>query len=546
MRATPLLTGSKMRGVLSATFTFSPDTLHLKIGASTMHRIVSGSVLLLLATVQPGAACAQESAFFGGRSGIRYEQSPGVFHFVYTCVTGAEISHPAEIAAKVTGSSEEAICWPIAALRMSKSGDKPEASPMVEGRLVISRTHFLFIPNEGKNAAYYADFAPGAAHLEHKPGELTGFFGAKVDSLYKFGFENFCPSCAAGTPVPATTNLKQSDEEFGQVQASLKDFDGALKRVSELSSKMRIGVRGENQPDRGDDPESAHLYSEMNARLAGFCPEPAKSCFHAFAAYEACKSSTWEAECGARPKCSESCFLTLYDLKRLAASACVQYDQQAASLIPDWSKTVKNNSASGGPASGTPAGFLEFQLPPGPNPPPGVGCSVNASRIRARTSPAAFGVAGMEGLGGTPAGVLTTTHGMVPKDIKMVPEESGLKVGTGPNDPKKVNISAGVAVGMLLKKVVPVYPPAAKVGRIQGTVVLQASIAKTGEIEDLQVIGGPPLLQGAALDAVRQWQYRPYLFNGEPVEVETTINVIFTLGDRPPAAAPPGPPENKP
>jgi protein TonB len=135
---------------------------------------------------------------------------------------------------------------------------------------------------------------------------------------------------------------------------------------------------------------------------------------------------------------------------------------------------------------------------------------------------------------------------MVPKDIKMVPEESGLKVGTGPNDPKKVNISAGVAVGMLLKKVVPVYPPAAKVGRIQGTVVLQASIAKTGEIEDLQVIGGPPLLQGAALDAVRQWQYRPYLFNGEPVEVETTINVIFTLGDRPPAAAPPGPPENKP
>jgi protein TonB len=61
-------------------------------------------------------------------------------------------------------------------------------------------------------------------------------------------------------------------------------------------------------------------------------------------------------------------------------------------------------------------------------------------------------------------------------------------------------------------------------------VVLQAVISKTGTIENLRVVSGPPLLQQAALDAVKQWRYRPYLLNGEPIEVETTVNVVFTLG----------------
>jgi protein TonB len=96
--------------------------------------------------------------------------------------------------------------------------------------------------------------------------------------------------------------------------------------------------------------------------------------------------------------------------------------------------------------------------------------------------------------------------------------------------PKKVNISAGVAFGMLLQKTQPTYPPIAKAARVQGTVVLQATISKTGTIENLKVISGPAMLTGSALDAVRTWRYRPYLLNNEPVEVDTTINVIFTLG----------------
>ena len=107
-----------------------------------------------------------------------------------------------------------------------------------------------------------------------------------------------------------------------------------------------------------------------------------------------------------------------------------------------------------------------------------------------------------------------------------------------PQAPRKVSITSGVAVGMLLEKTVPVYPPIAKAARVSGTVVLQATISKTGTIEDLHVVSGTPLLQQAAMDAVKTWRYKPYLLEGHPVTVETTINVVFTLGDEAPAWAP--------
>ena len=75
----------------------------------------------------------------------------------------------------------------------------------------------------------------------------------------------------------------------------------------------------------------------------------------------------------------------------------------------------------------------------------------------------------------------------------------------------------------------PVYPAIAKASATQGTVVLQAVISKTGPSENLRVGSGSAMLQQAALDAVKHWRYRPFLLNGEPIEVETTINVVFTL-----------------
>jgi len=74
------------------------------------------------------------------------------------------------------------------------------------------------------------------------------------------------------------------------------------------------------------------------------------------------------------------------------------------------------------------------------------------------------------------------------------------------------------------------YPPIAKAARIQGTVVVQATISKTGSIENARAVSGPEMLKQAAIDGVRNARYKPYLLNGEPVEVETTVNVIFSLG----------------
>jgi periplasmic protein TonB len=84
--------------------------------------------------------------------------------------------------------------------------------------------------------------------------------------------------------------------------------------------------------------------------------------------------------------------------------------------------------------------------------------------------------------------------------------------------------------GSLLRQVQPTYPPLAKTARIQGPVVLEAVISKAGAIENLRVISGPPLLVKAAIEAVSEWRYRPYILNDEPVEVETRITVNFTLG----------------
>jgi protein TonB len=84
--------------------------------------------------------------------------------------------------------------------------------------------------------------------------------------------------------------------------------------------------------------------------------------------------------------------------------------------------------------------------------------------------------------------------------------------------------------GDLIHKVVPTYPPLARSARIQGQVILQAMISRQGTIENLRVLHGHPMLVPAALAAVQQWRYRPYILNKEPVEVETQITVNFFLG----------------
>jgi len=95
--------------------------------------------------------------------------------------------------------------------------------------------------------------------------------------------------------------------------------------------------------------------------------------------------------------------------------------------------------------------------------------------------------------------------------------------------PSRIRVSQGVTEGNLVRKVQPLYPPLAKTARIQGQVILHALISKAGNIENLEVVSGHPMLVQSALDAVRQWKYKPYVLNGEPVAVDTTITVNFNL-----------------
>lgn len=116
--------------------------------------------------------------------------------------------------------------------------------------------------------------------------------------------------------------------------------------------------------------------------------------------------------------------------------------------------------------------------------------------------------------------------------------------------PNEVAVSAGVMAGNRIGGQMPQYPAIAKAAGIQGTVVLRATISREGKVTDLQVVSGPPMLQSAALAAVRTWTYKPYLLNGRPVDVETQVNVVFSLGSLPPAAtaqaAPDFPPPEHP
>jgi TonB family protein len=106
------------------------------------------------------------------------------------------------------------------------------------------------------------------------------------------------------------------------------------------------------------------------------------------------------------------------------------------------------------------------------------------------------------------------------------PTSAGGPQGTRPT---RVRVSQGVMQGMVISKVQPTYPPDARAARIQGPVVIAAIIGKDGNIESERVVSGDPLLAPAATDAVKQWKYRPYLLNGQAVEVDTQITVNFTL-----------------
>jgi len=148
--------------------------------------------------------------------------------------------------------------------------------------------------------------------------------------------------------------------------------------------------------------------------------------------------------------------------------------------------------------------------------------------------PPTSGVAGVVGgvpggtPGGTPGGVLGGIIGSVPSAAPPPPPPPK-KEEVKPVTPQRIKVGGNVQSAKLMRQPRPNYPPLAKQARISGVVKLSAVISKDGSIKELQVISGHPLLVPSALEAVKQWVYQPTLLNGEPVEVQTQIDVNFTL-----------------
>ena len=133
-----------------------------------------------------------------------------------------------------------------------------------------------------------------------------------------------------------------------------------------------------------------------------------------------------------------------------------------------------------------------------------------------------LGVQGIgDGLGGR------ANNSFLPNVVALPPPPNTSVEKTQPSAP--VRVTSDLQMAMLLRKVIPAYPPIAKANRISGVVRLIGTIGKDGTIKNLQLVSGHPLLAHAALEAVRQWVYRPTILNGMPVEVIAPIEVNFTL-----------------
>ena len=188
--------------------------------------------------------------------------------------------------------------------------------------------------------------------------------------------------------------------------------------------------------------------------------------------------------------------------------------------------------------------FLVAPPPPPPPPPPPAPAAVRVVKvasemvngqlrtptkipqkvqmIKEEEAPPDLGAGGVPGgvPGGIPGGSAGGVIGGILAQTAALP-----KVAT----PQRVRVSQGVAVGLCIRKVQPNYPPLARQARIQGQVVLHAEISKEGTIQNLQLVSGHAMLAPAAIEAVKQWRYKPYLLNGEPVAVETEVIVNFSL-----------------
>jgi len=266
-----------------------------------------------------------------------------------------------------------------------------------------------------------------------------------------------------------------------------------------MAQGMQYTVTPENQPKDTAPAARMKAYSDLNQRLADTMSDPESSCLKSYAVYQACKSVGAQT-CGASPFCTV--LATLPPIELIGISFYFAQDTGVATLTPAMSGVTSVVVQNGAPA---PIKMLKLDHAPNPAP--------------ATTTAGTGGMAGETG----------TAAPLSPPLVVSRP--------IGP-----VRIAGGVIAGNRISFVAPTYPLVAKMAHLGGTVVLHAIISKTGTIQDLQVASASnEIFEIAAIDAVRRWIYRPYLLNGQPTEVDTTITINFALrSPTPEGSSPPG------
>jgi protein TonB len=210
-----------------------------------------------------------------------------------------------------------------------------------------------------------------------------------------------------------------------------------------------------------------------------------------------------------------------------------------AAAVANAPKTAASTGALGAaPKTSTtaPATAPAAQATPTPGTPDVAAApSANRPELRAFTPPAVNRsgqpssiVDAPPAVDASPAAPISLIYAPVPR-VTLPPPPAPAVPPLTPANPR-IRVDGNLQAAKLVKQVAPVYPPLAKTARVQGAVRFQAIIGKDGVIRNLDVIGGAALLQQAAIDAVKQWTYRPTLLNGQAVEVSTTIEVRFSLG----------------
>jgi protein TonB len=386
---------------------------------------------------------AQQPAEISGDKAVRFEQSPGFFHYAALCRTGTRFTNAMPALKPPPDQTEMAVCWYLKGSESRPPG--ATASPEADGKLYVSAHHVRFVPHNPQFASLYLDLLRDEVELKHEPGQPYATLKGK-DVVLTFRFSKLCPECAPGTPVTTGYVPALLDQEFGLLDAGIHHFDSGWKQIYRLSTGSVPGpAASRNQP-------AAAAASTPRPPVPGMPPVA-----HSTPARETLAAHKPGVPAGSHPERST---------------------RTEVPTAPGRSPAVTAPRASAALASSRPA----------------------------VAEPATAGTSALHSATSAPASLVT---------------------GTARTKP--VRITSGAADGLLLKKIPPSYPLDAKMLRLEGTVVLRAVIEKTGDVAEVYALSGPPLLESAAVDAVKQWQYRPYAVNGLPVDVETTIEVVFAL-----------------